>query len=114
MAKQDWKIIYSGSSAVEMRALEFLYGEMGNYMLRDWGVYALHTMACEKVSGKLPDQNAVVIGIGNENELLRQFIDPATIPADGFCIRKLNNPQHPDKQLLLVAGADASAVLYGS
>ena len=31
MAKHDWKIIYSGNSAIERRALEFLYGEMGNY-----------------------------------------------------------------------------------
>lgn len=113
MAKHDWKIIYSGDSAIERRALEFLYGEMGNYMLRDWGVYALYTMACEKTGDQLPDQNAVVIGVGSENELLKKFIAPSEIPTDGFCIRKIDHPQYPGKQLILVAGADASAVLYG-
>lgn len=113
MAKHIWKIIYSGSSSVEMRALEFLYGEMGNYMLRDWGVYALYTMACEKASAELPDQNAVVIGVGYENALLKKFIAPEEIPAHGFVIRKVDNPQYPDKRLILVAGSDPGAVLYG-
>jgi len=113
MAKHDWKIIYSGTSPIEMRALEFLYGEMGNYMLRDWGIYALYTMACEKAAGELPNQDAVIIGIANENELLKKFIDPAEIPADGFILRKLDNPQYPGKQLVLIAGSNASAVLYG-
>lgn len=113
MAKHDWKIIYSGNSPVEMRALEFLYGEMGNFMLRDWGTYALYTMACERASGELPDENSVVIGVGSENELLKKFIDPAAIPADGFILQKRDNPQYPGKQLVLIAGSNAAAVLYG-
>ena len=106
MAKHDWKIIYSDNSAIERRALEFLYGEMGNYMLQDWGVYALYTMACEKVGDQLPDQNAVEIGVGSENKLLKQFIAPSEILENGFCIRKVDNPQYPGKQLILVAGAE--------
>ena len=113
MAKYDWKILYSGNTAVEQRALEFLYGEMGNYMLRDWGVYALYTMACEKAADALPQDNAVIIGIGSENALLQKFIDPAQIPADGFILRKVENPQAPGKQLLLVAASTPAAVLYG-
>ena len=113
MAKQDWKILYSGSTPVEMRALEFLYGEMGNFMLRDWGVYALYTMACEKASAALPDQNAAVIGCISDNPLLQKFIRPDEVPAHGYRIRKAVNPDFPDKELILIAGSEPAAVLYG-
>lgn len=114
MAVCDWKIVYSGSNAVEMRALEFLYGEMGNFMLRDWGVYALYTMPCEKASDTLPETNAVVIGTLKENPLLQKFIRPGEVPPNGFRIRKVQNPLHPEKELLLIAANDPAAVLYGT
>ncbi|MBR7155672.1 MAG: hypothetical protein IKD22_02440, partial [Lentisphaeria bacterium] len=114
MAVCDWKIVYSGSNAVEMRALEFLYGEMGNFMLRDWGVYALYTMACEKPSDTLPETNAVVMGTLKENPLLQKFIRPGEVPPNGFRIRKVQNPLHPEKELLLIAANDPAAVLYGT
>ena len=58
MYRKDWKIIYSSAEGVEARALEFLYGEMGDYMLRNREDYALHTLPCLKADATTPDTNA--------------------------------------------------------
>ena len=92
MYRKDWKIIYSSAKGIEARALEFLYGEMGNYMLRNRDDYALYTLPCEKAEQNTPDTNAVVIGQWKENEQLRKFINEEEIPEKGYLIRIKANP----------------------
>ena len=111
--KRNWEIRYSSFDGVEARAVEFLYGELGNRILRDPGSYVLHTLKCEKISEKLPESNAFIIGEWGKNPLLQRFIDKDEIPANGFRIRIVNNPESADHQLVLIAGDDPAAVLYG-
>ena len=88
---------------------------MGTWLLREPGVYAIHTMACEPattIAGA--DTNLLVLGCLQENAILRRFIQPSEVPADGYCIRVLDNPDAPEKQLVLIAGDTPSAVLYGA
>ncbi len=113
MNRQDWKILYSSAAGVEERALEFLYGEMGNRILRDPGVYSLYTLCCETAGDQLPESNAVIIGTWQSNPLIRKFIDRQEIPGRGFRVRIRKNPAHPEKQLVLIAGASPCEVLYG-
>ncbi|MBR6471697.1 MAG: hypothetical protein IKS83_07855, partial [Victivallales bacterium] len=77
----DWKILYTKYCGPEQRAVEFLYREMGTWLLREPGVYAIHTMACEPattIAGA--DTNLLVLGCLQENAILRRFIQPSEVP----------------------------------
>ena len=113
MDKRDWEIFYSSGNKIELNALSLLYAEVGDRILRDQDRYALHTLACSKANGALPERNAIVIGTADENPLLRRFFQESDIPAHGFRIKTVANPEHPDKQLVLIAGDGAREVLYG-
>lgn len=110
-----WKLLYSSCSGEEGRALEYLTGEIGKYILRDPGVYAVFTLPCEKVtSDSLPDCDAIVLGTLAENPLLQRFIRAEEIPAKGSLVRIVSNPEQTGKQLILIAGSDPVNVLYGA
>ncbi len=113
MSIRDWEIIYSSAEGVELRAMELLYGEVGNCILRDQGVYGLHVLTCRKADRTLPEKNAFVIGTPEENPLLRRFIRDEEIPANGYRIRIIANPEQEGRQLVLIAGKGACEVLYG-
>ena len=111
----DWKILYTNYQGPEKRAVEFLYREMGGWLLREPGIYAIHTMACEQaVTSANADTNLVVLGCLRENAILRRFIQTSEVPTNGYCIRVLDNPDATEKQLVLIAGDTPSAVLYGA
>ncbi|MBO4620255.1 MAG: hypothetical protein J5654_09110 [Victivallales bacterium] len=111
----DWKILYTNYKGPEKRAVEFLYREMGGWLLRMPGIYAIHTMACEHAETTAgATTNLLVIGRLQESAIFRRFIQPSEVPADGYCIRVLDNPDVPSKQLVLIAGDTPQAVLYGA
>lgn len=112
MKNKNWKIIYSSYEGVQKRAVELLSKEIGDLLLRDPGVYSVHTLACEKVGAPV-DKNAFIIGTLAENELLRKYLSREDIPARGYCVRVIDNPDNPDLQLVLIAGDTAEAVLWG-
>ena len=111
--KRDWEFLYSSDNKIELNALELLHAEIGDRVLRDQNRYVFHTLACRKATGSLPEKNAVVIGTADENPLLPRFIRKDEIPAHGFRVRTVDNPEHPGKQLILIAGSGAREVLYG-
>ena len=51
--KRNWKILYSNYSGLEKKAIELISAEVGKYILRDKGVYTLHTLAVEPITEKL-------------------------------------------------------------
>ncbi len=113
MKNRNWEIVYSSATGVELRALELLYGELGNYILREPGAYAFHTLKCARAEDGIPVSNAFVIGTIENNPVLKRFITEADIPEHGFCIRVIPNPEADGKQLVLIAGAGSGEVLYG-
>lgn len=113
MKNRNWKIIYSNYEGVEKRAVEFLYRELAGRILRDPGIYSVHVLACEKVGCKL-DKNAVVVGTYDANPLLRRFFRPGEIPAGGYGVRIVDNPDDPALQLVLVCGDTPAAVFWGA
>ncbi len=110
---RDWEIVYAADAGVELRALELLYGELGDSILREPGVYAFHTLKCTKASDALPAGNAFLIGTRENNPLLAKFFAASDIPAHGFRIRIIAHPAAQDKRLVLIAGAGPKEVLYG-
>ena len=113
MKNRNWTIVYSSYAGVEKRAVEFLSAELGNYILRDPGVYSVHALACVK-AGEGFAGNAVVLGCWSENALLRRLIRKEEVPENGYLVRVTDNPDAPGCQLVLIAGDTPSAVLYGA
>ena len=56
--KRNWKIVYSGYSGVEKKAIDLIYKEVGALILRDTGCYTLHVLACEKAENAVMDKNS--------------------------------------------------------
>ena len=115
MSTIDWKILYTSYLGPEQRAVEFLSREMGSQLLREPGIYAIPTLPCERAE-TIADatSNLLVLGKLQENAILRRFIQPAEVPANGYRIRVMDHPDAPGKQLVLIAGDSSSAVLYGA
>ena len=113
MKNRNWTIVYSSYAGVEKRAVEFLSAELGNYILRDPGIYSVHALACVKAGEEFAG-NAVVLGRWSENALLRRLIRKEEVPENGYLVRVTDNPDAPGCQLVLIAGDTPSAVLYGA
>lgn len=113
MKNRNWKIVYSSYEGVEKRAVEFVSREIGSMILRDPGIYSVHVIACEKAGCPL-DKNAIVIGRREENEVLNRFLKAEDVPAGGYIVRIIDNPDAPGCQLVLIAGDTSSAVLWGA
>jgi len=78
-------------------------------------VYSIYTMACQRtddVSGE--DSNLVVLGRFDENPIFSRFMHKDDVPTDGYLIKTVDNPDFPEKQLVLIAGDTPQAVLYGA
>ncbi len=113
MKNRNWKIVYSSYEGVEKRAIEFVSRELGERIARDPGIYSIHVLAVEGVGAPL-DRNAVVVGTYADNPVLRRFLSRDDVPADGYCVRIVDNPDAEGCQLVLVAGDTPQAVLWGA
>lgn len=108
-----WKIIYNNYTGPEKRAVELVAREMGEYLLREDGIYAFHLIACEQEAG-IPDQNAVILGTYAQSPLLRQFLSPGEVPENGYVVKIIDHPVNSDLQLVLICGDGAREVFYGA
>ena len=83
MDKRNWKIIYTSYKGMEKKAVELINKEMGALILRDAGIYRIHVLPCEQVNNAVIDKNVVVVGLYDENEIIRKLRDD------------WNNPDYP-------------------
>ena len=74
MNKRNWKIIYTSYEGMEKKAVELVSKEMGAMILREKDIYTLYVLPCEQVKNAAVDKNAVVIGLYDENEIIRKYI----------------------------------------
>ena len=111
--KRNWKIFYASYEGPEKRAVDLIYKEVGNYFLRDVGVYSYHTIGCENV-GEVCEENAIVLGTYAKNKILQKHIRKDEVPADGYVVKVMNNPEYPEYKLVLICGDTPAAVFYGT
>lgn len=112
MNKRDWKIVYSNYSGMERKAVELISREMGALILRDKGVYTIHTLACERESETKPDSNAVVVGLYDESSVIREYIKPDEIPEHGYAVRVTGGSG--GSRLALITANEPAALFYGA
>lgn len=114
MNKRNWKIIYSSFSGLEKKAVELISKEMGALMLRDKGIYRIHVLSCEHVKAAKLDKNAVVIGLYDENDMIRKYVEPSAISRDGYVVKVMDQPEDPSHKLVLITAKTAAGLYYGA
>lgn len=114
MDKRNWKIIYSDYSGAEKKAVEFIYKEMGSYILRDKGVYTIHVLACEQEKKAIITGNAVVLGTYDESAIIRKYIGEEEIQKDGYVVKVMDNPEVEGCKLVLITAKEKIGVFYGA
>lgn len=112
MDKRNWKIIYTSYEGMCQKAVELLYREIGALILRDQGVYTIHTLLCEAEKEARLDRNAVAIGLYEESALIRQYIKKEEFPADGYCIKVTDGPS--GHRLALITAHSPANLFYGA
>ena len=70
--KRNWKIMYTKYQGLEKKAIELVGAEVGKTILRDKGVYTLHTLAVEKINDNF-DKNTIIIGIYDDNPYIQKY-----------------------------------------
>ena len=87
MDKRNLKIVYSRYEGPEKRALELIYREVEEIVLRDGDRYVHHVLACERADVAVLDKTAIILGMYDENLFLQRYIDKSEIPAGGYLVR---------------------------
>lgn len=117
MNKRNWGICYSGNKGPEKRALEFIYREVGKYILRDPEIYMHFVMPCVHVAelnGELPESNVIVLGTLKDNGLLQTFIKKEEVPEHGYIIKAIAHPKNPEWKAIFICGDGPKEVFYGA
>lgn len=116
MGKRNWKIYYSNYEGPQKRAVELTAREIGKYILRDYGIYSFYVLPCERIaaSPEKIEANAVVLGMLEENAVLRQYIEPSEVPGNGYIVKVMDNPDCGGRKLALICGDSPAAVFYGA
>lgn len=111
MNKRNWKIIYTSYKGMEKKAVELINKEMGALILRDAGIYRIHVLHCEQVNNAVIDKNVVVIGLYDENKIIRRYIKKEEIKEDGYVVKVTTEGEN---KVVLITANDESALFYGA
>ncbi len=111
--KRNWKIMYTKYQGLEKKAIELVGAEVGKTILRDKGVYTLHTLAVEKINDNF-DKNTIIIGIYDDNPYIQKYVEKKEIPENGYCVRVIPNPENSKLKIALITANDPVNVFYGA
>ena len=114
MEKRNWKIIYTNYFGMEKKAVELISKEVGALILRDAGVYTIHVLPCENVQTAKIDRNCVVIGLYDENEIIRKYIKKEEIKEDGYVVKVFDNPENTEQKLAIITANNSVSLFYGA
>ena len=112
--KRNWKIIYSSYEGMVKKAVDLVYSELGSYILRDSGQYALHVLACERACEATVDKNSVIIGVYKENPLVQKYIKEEEIPEDGYVVKVCDSAENGGLKVALITAKHPTEVFYGA
>lgn len=101
-----WKVIYGECDGLEGRAIEVLIEGLVAYITE----YTIEVSPCDISNA---NTNIIVVGTPTSNALIRAQMAGEILNDSSYVIRVGGNPYNPQRQMVLIAGADASGVLYG-
>ena len=112
--KRNWEILYSRYEGPEKKAVELIYREMENLILRDAEKYTYHVMPVRRAVDGLSTRHAVIVGTYRENELVRRYVKADEIPNDGFLVKVFDDPEQSDRKLAIITAHTSREVFYGA
>lgn len=105
-----WSVLFGSYDGVERFAVNELQAYVQRYL-----PYVLEVRQAELVD-QIGDDNAILIGTPNNNPLIAQAIAKGFVPApegaQGYSISCGKSPWNEERRLIVIAGSDASGVLY--
>ncbi len=113
MKQTDWKIIYTKYEGITKRTVHFLSKEVGRLLIREADVYRIHVLPCEQ-EGCLIPQNAFIVGCIEDSSLIRKFVSPEDVPADGFLVKVTENPDDADGRLVILTAHTDAELFYAA
>lgn len=114
MKQTEWKIIYSGEGKIATRALELLYKEAGQHLIREQGVYRLYVLPCEKEGAEFA-KNTILLGLYEESREISKYVSPEEVPAGGFAVKIVENPADPEEgRIVILTAHEESELLYAA
>lgn len=111
MKQEDWKIIYSKYDGVAKRAIHLLSKEAGRLLIREEKVYRIYVLPCEK-EGCLVSKNAFFVSLYEDSETIRRFVSPEEVPADGFAVKVVKNPDDEEGRFVLLTAHTEQELFY--
>lgn len=114
MDKRNLKIIYSRYAGPEKKALELIYRELEEVVLRDGDRYVIHVLACEEAGVAVIDKNAIILGVYDENPLIRRYVKEEEIPVGGYLVRVMDDPEDAERKLLICTARESREVFYAA
>lgn len=111
--KRNWEILYSKYEGIEKKAIELLNKEMSALITRDSNVYTFHTLTVKKATELSKGKNVVVIGVYDENLIIRNFIKKEEIKENGYVVKVMKNPKEPDLNVVIITANESINVFYG-
>lgn len=111
--KRNWEILYSKYEGIEKKAIELLNKEMSALITRDPNVYTFHTLTVKKATELPEGKNAVVVGVYDENPIIRKFIEKEEIKENGYVVKVMKNPKEPDLNVVIITANESINVFYG-
>lgn len=112
---RNWKLLYNSYTGMQKKAVEFLYKEIGTQYIRDPGVYLHHVIPCEKETpATCLDKNVFVLGTWEESPIIQRFIKREEIPADGYLVKVMANPDNPELHIVILTGDTYREVFYAA
>lgn len=107
-----WTIVHGKYEGVERYALEVLYNIIQPHVPYLMTIHHSHTEAQQ-----LSDFNIVVMGTVASNGWIRRLAEQGHIElpvqTESYTIKVFASPLNPERQMIVLAGADANGVLYG-
>lgn len=108
-----WILIYNSYEGMEKTAINFLFGEFSGYLQ-----YVLPVLSHGSVSKtELENTNIILVGIANENELIRECRRKKLISVpqekESYSIYVGESIFNKQNQMIVIAGYDTAGVLYG-
>lgn len=113
MKQTDWKIIYTKYEGITKTAVTFLSKEVGRFLLREPDVYRIYVLPCEKEGCEM-SQNAVIVGCYEESARIRQLVSADEVPADGFLVKVIENPEDKDGRFVILTSHTEQELFYAA
>ena len=111
--KCKWSIQYCRFEGMQRRAVELCHRELGARVLREGTEYVIPTLSVLPYPA-LRTGNTVVLGRWEECPLIQAHIAREKIPAGGYAVRVMPDPEAEGHTLVLITGEGDREIFYGA